>query len=323
MTLAVASMMTAAVSSFPLMFAARIIAGLAAGIAMAGALAAVGRAWPSPDERNKKAAFVIEALAGGPGLMPPLLRLIAAPTNWHMAILVYAGIVGLIGVLALLGLPALEGTPRAGGTSLRSRFGESVRVFTLPVVGTLIFLRVLIWTGRNAIFVYLAGFFVAEYPGKEAWIGPVFAILSLGGLMIGSLTLGLAYSRLGGPLRVLVVSGLVFTASGVAFVWITPAPLVTSAFLLVWGFVGGLCFPAIINLLYAYSGRHQGAVIFTDSALQQTAAIAGAALGGLALTLTVGFVGWQVFVTLVSVATLLPLALVVRSVRADVAAVAA
>ena len=321
-TLAVATLITGSTLSFPVMFAARIIAGFAAGIAMAGALAALGRAWPDAKDRNMKTGLVVGSFAGGPGVVAPVMRLIAGPTSWQTAMLAFGILLAIIAMLVLIALPKLEGLPARDGKSLAGRYSESARVLLLPGIRPLLALRMLVWMAIGVSMFYLPAFFIGAYPGKEAWIGPVYAVVSLGGFMMGSIVNGLLISRVRGPVSILWPAGLLLPLGGIAFAWITPAPVVTTILFVAWAFVIGLHIPNCVSLLYVFAGRQQSSAVFADGAFQQIAALIGTVLGGLAIALAPGFVGWQTLVALISVASLLPLVLVVRQGRA-VAAVEA
>ena len=317
--LAVSTFVTGLGVSFAVMFAARLVAGLAAGIAMAGAYAAMGRAWPDADERNKKMGFLVAALSGGPGVLAPVMRLIAEPTSWQVATIVFAIFVGLIALLVLVALPRLEGSSTGEGASLSAQMSTSVKVILLPGIRPLLAIRMLVWMAAGISLFYFPAFFIGEYPGKEAWLGPAYAFISLGGFMAGSLANVVLLSRVKGPVNILWPAGLVFPLGAIAFAFITPYPAITIAIFVVWAFVFGLSIPNCINLLYVFAANKQGAAVFTDGAFQQVAALMGTTLGGLAIALAPEFFGWKLLIAFIGLATLIPLVLVVRQAKVSAA----
>ena len=315
-TLALSTLLTASTLSFAVMFAARLSAGLAAGTAMAGAYAAMGRAWPDADERDRRMGFLVAALFGGTGILAPVLRLIAEPTSWQTATFVFAIFVGLIAILVLVALPALEGMPADKGVTLLAQLAGSAGTILLPGIRPVIALRMLVWMATGVSLYYLPAFFIGEYPGKEAWIGPLYAAGSLAGLMAGSLANVALLPRVRGPASILWVAGLLMPLGGVAFAWLTPNPSVTTIIFVAWGFLIGLHIPNCISLLYVFAGRQQSSAVFADGAFQQVAAVMGATLGGLAIATAPGFVGWQMLLAFICVASLVPLVFVMRQARA-------
>jgi predicted MFS family arabinose efflux permease len=317
--LAVSTFVTGLGMSFAVMFAARVVAGLAAGIAMAGAYAAMGRAWPEADERNKKMGFLVAALSGGPGVLAPIMRLVAEPTSWQVATIAFAIFVGLIALLVLVALPRLEGSPSGKEATLSAQMFASVKVVLLPGIRPLLTIRMLVWMAAGISLFYFPAFFIGEYPGNEAWLGLVYTLVSLGGFMAGSLINVVLLSRVKGPINILWPAGLFFPLGTIAFAFITPNPAITTAIFVVWGFTFGLHITNCINLLYVFAGEKQSSAVFTDGAFQQVAALMGTTLGGLAIAIAPEFLGWKLLIAFIGLATLIPLILVVRQAKLSTA----
>ena len=167
----------------------------------------------------------------------------------------------------------------------------------------------------TATFVFMAGFFESEFAGSDKWIGPSFAAASLG-FMISAFSTGRVLRATGGPANATYI-GLISTAVvATLFAWVTISPLVSTALIFLFGMSAGVFFNGLVSLLYEYSGDRQSTTVFMDGALGPAGGAIGAALGGLAVGATVGYDGWKIYTTVISLGMLVPLMLLMRSVRA-------
>jgi len=306
------SILTGLVPSFAALLVIRFIAGIGGGMVAAGCVAALGRAWQDAGVRARRQGFVIGALAGGPGLVAPILRLVAEAENWEFAQIAAGGFLGVAAFVCWLALPAMPGRQDSAVLPLRERLLAATRVPRLPIVGPVLLLRMMASMAIGCTIAYLAGFVVAKYVDAEDWIGPIFAG-GPSGFMLAGVFSGWLMPRLGGPLSACQLMVLIQLAAMAMFAWVTPAPAFTVAIGVVHGFGFGLYMNALVGMLYEYSGRDQSAAMFLDGAASQMGAVVGVALGGVAVVAAASFLGYQVFVTAASAAMLVPLVFARRS----------
>lgn len=313
--ISVTSFLTGLILSYPAMFVFRIMSGAAVGVIVSGALAAVGRAWQAPEVRATRSGFVIGAVAAAPGLLTPLFRLIAAFSNWQMAVVGFGILPGLTALLIFVALPELPGEADSGRISLPERLGEAGRAVLLPIVRHALVLRFLTWGVVYVTVVFLAANLGAEYPGQSAWIGPLYAAGSAG-FATGAVASGFIIVRIGGPARGTPFVGLLFPLLMAVYAWLTPFPLVTTVVFGVFMFIVGLYTALIVSYLQSYGGERQSSIMFAYGAITGASNILATLIGGLLIDAS-GFSGFQVFLTLGAALSLAPLTLLLLSVRRD------
>ena len=82
----ITSVLTGLVPWFAGLVIVRFAAGIAAGVLIPGCFAALGRTWQVSADRAKRQGFIIAAFVGGPGLLAPILRLVAnGADDWRIA----------------------------------------------------------------------------------------------------------------------------------------------------------------------------------------------------------------------------------------------
>lgn len=309
----VMSLLTAISPSFGVMLPIRIVAGIAGGPVFAGAIAAVGRAWPDPGARRARQGFIIGAAAGGPGILAPLLRVIGKDGNWELSMAVFGIFCLGVALAVFIGLPKLAGKPDPSA-SVRREFLNAATVIFMPVIGLALGLRVVGNMIMVGTFVFMAGFYDFEFVGSDAWIGPAFAAASAG-FMVSAFTFGRTLRATGGPANATYI-GLIATAGvAVMFAWVTVSPALSTAIMFLFGVAAGVFFNGLVALLYEYSGDRQATTVFMDGALGPAGGAIGAALGGIAVGAATGYEGWKIYTTAISLGMLLPLLLLMRSVR--------
>lgn len=311
--LAVTGVITAAVPSFWMMFPARAVAGASGGLLAGGSLAAIGRAWPDAEERQVKQGFVVGALAGGPAFMTPPLRVLGEATSWEVAVLAHSGFFLSVAITGWLFLPRLTGNIDTEVT-LRQTFSQSVGVVTMPRVGMPLTLRLVSQILLPVFSVFLAGFLASEYLDGEDWIGPAFGLLAIG-FMLASFGSGRVTKAVGGPVNTVTINTFTVIAAALAIAWITPHPLVTSIFMLIFGTFIGLYFNGVVTLIFEGAGERQGTAMFVDGALVPVGGMIGSVLGGVALAVGTDYEGWKVLVTALSFGMVVALVAALRVVR--------
>ncbi len=304
---------TAVVDDFAVMVPVRIVSGLAGGPVFAGAIAAVGRAWPDPVVRRTRQGFVIGAAAGGPGIMTPILRLVGSDGNWERGLFVFGVFCLVAAALVFIALPKLGGT-QDDGAGIRGQLSGLAGVFVMPIVGSALLMRVVANAMMIGTFVFTAGFYNHEYPGSDDWIGPAFAAAAVG-FMISAFLSARVTKALGGPANATVVGTIAMTIAISCYVWITVSPAVSTVLFLLFGMVVGIFFNGLVSLIYEHSGKQQSTAVFLDGALGPIGATLGAALGGLALGFGSGYEGWKIYSTIGAAILLLPMLDLMRRIR--------
>jgi predicted MFS family arabinose efflux permease len=312
--LGVTSVLTGVIPWFGGLLFVRFLAGIAAVLVVAGPMAALGRAWPDPGARAKRQGFVMAAFAGGAGVTVPVLRVAAGVSSWQTALIGAGAVMGAVAIAGWALLPVMPGDRESAVLSVRERLGAMTRVPRMPVVGPVLILASMALASMACVLAYIAGFADDAYPNAGIWIGPMFTGFSAG-FALGAALGGVLLNRLGGPIRVSTLGVLLQLAIVALFMWVTPSPAFTLTMLLIWGTLTGIYQNGNLSLLYEYSGDEQSTVMFTDRAARQLAGMVGLAVCGVAVDAFAGFVGWQVFITALSVMMLLPLAFVWRAVR--------
>jgi len=304
--LAVSSILSGLVTSFAALMVLRLIAGMASGVVLASALTAVGRLWTDPRSRTVRTGLVIGAMAGGPGLLGPALRIFGSQFDWHSVLILYGILAAASATFAALALPGLAGAP--GTVRYGKLMAEAARGVVLPVVREALLLRLLLQALFGVVFGYLAAFFIHLYPGRTDLLPPMFFVGPLG-FMLAAFAGGKVLGRIGVARGSAMMVAL--NAAGLfAFAWIEMSPFLTGALFFIYGATIGIAQTGITSLLYQHSGNRQGPVIFVNGALGPGGSMLGNAAGGAAILLTNGFLGWQILVTVAVSLTLVPAVLV-------------
>jgi len=316
--LGAASIFTGLVPWFGVLLAVRFGAGAAAGVVAAGCVAALGRVWVDPEVRARRQGFVVAAIAGGPGAIAPILRVVAAAYSWEAA-LVAAG-VAMIGVaaLGLFVFPVMPGDQEGLVISARERLEAATAVPRMPVIGPVLLMRMMGLASTSCAVAYVAKFTTGTYTDGDAWIGPLFAGTAAG-FAASAMLSGVVIPRIGGPMRAATVGVSAQLAVASLFLWVTPTPVFTFLMFTGWGFISGFYFNSLITLLYEHSGTRQSAVMFVDGASWQIGGVIGVAAGGLAVAATTGLVGFQIALTVIPALVLLPVPFAWRAVRRQAA----
>lgn len=308
---AVTSIVSSGIDDFALLLPIRLITGTAAGIVLAATLAAVARAWPDPKTRVVRTGMVIGAMAMGPGILAPSLRGVAALADWQTGLVVYGLVTAGVAVFVAFGLPSLPGTP--SDFSYRDRLAEAGRAVVMPVIRSVLVMRIVSQVMFGALFAFLAAFFLDLYPGKDGWIAPMFFVGPVG-FMLAAFVGGPTMARVG-VIQATVWTTVFTSVAMIGFVWLTPTPYVSAFFFFMYGLLTGVAQTGMAALIYQHSGTREGAAIFVNSALGPGGSMIGALLAGIALVVASGYGGYQSLMTAVSIAMALTAVALFMSTR--------
>ncbi|MAG34895.1 MAG: hypothetical protein CL878_01375 [Dehalococcoidia bacterium] len=291
--LAAASVLSGLLSAFLALLVVRFLAGMAGGLIAASVLTGVGRAWTDQALRATHTGYVLGAVAIAIGVLAPLLRLLGSMTTWRLAPIVFGVGAGLVALLIGLAAPPLPGVP--GAVAYRARLAAAVQATTLPLVRSVLGLRLVAQAVFGLAVGFVAAFFVHLYPGQEAWIAPLFFVLPLG-MSVAAIGGGRLLAGLSAG-RPLLVATVVAAASLLVFTWLRSAPVVTAAAFCLYGVAFGFLATGVPPLLYEQSGRQRDSVLFLSVSLRPAGSMLGTALGGAAIIIGPGYLGWQVLLT--------------------------
>jgi predicted MFS family arabinose efflux permease len=254
--------------AFPVLLAARVLGGFAASAYLPAAGAAAAAA-VAPDRRGRALGAVLGAGSAAMVLGAPAGVLLAGLSSWRAAF----GLVAVLAAVTVGGL--LRGGAGAGGTVGTSR-GPALRP---PVVATLA-VTVLVTTGSNAVFAYLAAVLPAAGP---AGLASVIAAFGVGGLA-GSWWGGGAVDRWGGRVvarRALAALVGVFAVLPLA----APTPVGGLAVTVTWGAAVWAFVAAQQHRLIVDPGAAPALLALHSAAIHAGFAI-GALAGGLVVDAT-------------------------------------
>ena len=309
----IATFATAVTPSFWGVMVTRVFAGLGAGMLVSSAIGSVARAWEDPAGRAKRLGLVVAAIAGGPGLWAPLIRLIADATSWQFGVAFYGILSVATGLLAWGLLPGLEGAAPVY-VALRDRIKTSLGLLRYPVLGPVFLARAIMAMSVGVIFTFIAPFSEHFYPGSDKWIGPMIAAISLG-FMVMALASGLVISKLGGPMKAAVISIIAMALFNSLLAWITPDPVVTTIWLILWGATAAVVITSTQDLMFTHSGEHQTSAVFMSGSIGPLGNVFGVIIAGIAFDAVADLSAFRWFLTIVGIAAILPTLLAARQAR--------
>ncbi|MBI3966976.1 MAG: MFS transporter [Chloroflexi bacterium] len=260
----------------PSLFAARLVAGVAAAAAMPTTMTTVGDLFAGIQRARAlgwvNSGFSIASLVG-----LPLIALAAGLVNWRLAFV----IVGVC--LLLLEFPVVrmlrhvhaskgDSGPRVGYAGLLRSPG------TLALLGANVSERVLF----GAVTTYLPALLVERYSISISAVAPLLSVIA-----IGSLAGNLVGGRLSGRLRTVHLFGIcqllaavcaAFVFFGVPYLWLTA--LLAAAL----GCANAASRPTYLALVMAISGKARGTMIGMFSLTNHLGLTLGAMLGGFTIS---------------------------------------
>jgi predicted MFS family arabinose efflux permease len=309
--LGVTGLLTSIVPSFWMLFPIRAFAGVAGGIAWGGSMAAVGRVWVEPNVRRSRQGFVVGALAGGPAILTPALRLIGENYSWEVAVAVHA-VLYLFGCLLFwIMMPRLYGSD-GGSQPIKEIYRQAASLVFSRTIGTPLSLRLVSMILMNVASVFLAGFLVFEYENGAVWIGMSFAALA-SGFMLASFASGRVMDIFGSTQTSLGFSAVFVIAAVMGIAWISPSPAFTAAMYLGFGLSVGVFFNSIVSAVAEAAGDKRAIALFFDGAFGPIGGMIGSALAGTAIALSGSYEGWKILLTILVFVILVPLVPVLRS----------
>lgn len=307
------TVLTAITPSFWLVMGTRFCAGVGAGSVMAAGMGAVGRGWPDPNQRVKRIGLVLAASAGGPGFWAPILR-ISDQSSWQTGVLTYAIASIAVGVLAWIALPGFAGQPQPSVT-IKARIKSALALLRYPVLGHVYLSRAISTAMIGTIFGFIAAFNVHFYPSSDEWTGPMIAAAAAG-FMVMALSSGVAIRASGGAARALLLFTVVMVADTTLLAWVTPDPLVTTAWLVIWGASAAVVMSSSQELLFRHSGENQTPAVFMTGVIGPLGNVIGVIIGGIAFDASADLAPFRWYITIVGLAIIPPTILAVREANA-------
>ncbi|MCG3039791.1 MFS transporter [Streptomyces sp. S1A] len=274
----------AVTSSFPVLFATRVVAALANAGFLAVALTAAAALVP-PERKGRALAVLLSGttlatIAGVPGgsALGTLLGWRAA--FWAVAVLCLPAALGV-----LTGVPAGRGREEAaGGPALRAEFAQLTRV---PLLRAML-LGALVNAATFAGFTFLAPV-VTGPAGLGAWWVPLALMLFGAGSFAGVTVAGRLADRHPGP--VLAVGGPLLLLGWPALALLADRPAVLLALVFVQGALSfALGATLITRVLYEAAAAPTLAGAYATAALN-TGAVAGPLIAAATLTTAAGVLG--------------------------------
>ncbi|MGY1454803.1 Cmx/CmrA family chloramphenicol efflux MFS transporter [Streptomyces sp. SS8] len=284
LTFAAAHAVGAVTSSFPVLFATRVVAALANAGFLAVALTAAAALVP-PERKGRALAVLLSGttlatIAGVPGgsALGTLLGWRAA--FWAVAVLCLPAALGV-----LTGVPAGRGREEAaGGPALRAEFAQLTRV---PLLRAML-LGALVNAATFAGFTFLAPV-VTGPAGLGAWWVPLALMLFGAGSFAGVTVAGRLADRHPGP--VLAVGGPLLLLGWPALALLAERPAVLLALVFVQGALSfALGATLITRVLYEAAAAPTLAGAYATAALN-TGAVAGPLIAAATLTTAAGVLG--------------------------------
>ncbi len=264
------NMATMLAPSLVILLAARLLAGVGAGLysplAASSAIDVV-----DASQRGQALAMVLTGLSVGTALGVPFGLLVEDSFGWRWTI----GLIVLLGLVAATGVAGrVGGFPTVPVIAWRDRLTALRAPFTIATLG------VTLWTGIASLGLYT---YLAEVAAARSMATFTHIFIWLWGLggMVGALLIGRVIDRHLPPGRatliVLVLLGLGFVLVG----WGSPATAAIGCFL--WGLAGWASVAPQQHALVSHDTTHATAAIAWNSSINYLGSAIGAALGSVAL----------------------------------------
>lgn len=261
---------TMAAPSLTVLLAARLLAGVGAGL-YSPLAASSAAAMAEPGRRGRALGAVLAGLSMGTALGVPVGLMVENRFGWRWTI----GLIVGLGMMAAIGVASEGRFPAPPVVPWRSRLTALRRPFILATLG------VTLWTavGSLGLYTYLAETAAARGLGNFT---PVF-IWSWGlGGMAGALMIGRVTDQYLAPARAVLIL-LVLLVIGFALVGHAPLAGVCAGCFL-WGAAGWASVAPQQHALVSYDPEHATASIAWNSSVNYLGGAIGAAGGSLALS---------------------------------------
>ncbi len=297
-----ASIAAAFVTNFPMLIAARFIAGLFGAFGPASTMAAVGDLVP-PERRGSAMGYLnlgfgLAAVAG-----VPVVGLVAGTLGWRAAFATTGLVLFALAVLLQTRFP--NPPPSSSTTGLRSTYAA---VFTVPGLFNVLAANLLERAIFNAAALYLPSLLMLSYGLNPASVAPGLAVVALG--TIAGNTLGGWLGDRFPKAAIFVVAQVTAAAVGGLMFGFTPGLALSVVAGGLFGLTNAASRPAFLALGSELSPRYRGALLGVLSLSNQGGAVIGSGLGGLVLGVA-SYTGLAVMTLLggtVAAAMALPLA---------------
>jgi DHA1 family inner membrane transport protein len=306
----VATIASALLPNFGLVFAARFVSGLPHG-AYFGIASLVAASLMGPGQRGRGIALVLSGLTISNVIGVPLITFLGQATNWRVAYLAVAAIFALTFVAVAVVVPNQGGDP---GATMR----RELRAFKRSQVWLALAIGAIGFGGFFAVYTYIAPI-VTEVAGQSERFVPVILVVFGLGMTIGNLLGGrLADSHV---MRTLFwcFAAVIISLVGFALTAHTVVGLVVFGFLV--GASAAALSPAIQTRLMDVAGDSQTMAAAVNHSSLNLGNSLGALLGGVVIAAGFGYlssvwVGLGLAVLGVAVATASALLQRVRPLRA-------
>jgi predicted MFS family arabinose efflux permease len=277
---ALADAVTAFSPSYPLTFLARVLAGVMGG-ALWSMLAGYAARMVPAARRGRAVAIVLAGITVALSAGVPAGTALASAFGWRASFALLAAVALLLVPWVLWKVPAFPGEAAAGRPSLR-------HVASLPAIRTVLVITLLVLTGHQEMYTYIALLAGRSGLGDASLVLLVFGVATVGGIWVA----GVVADR---HLRQAVLLALAVIAAAMVTLGLDAREhwaLLTAVAL--WGIAfGGL--PALLQTaLIRASGPTSADVATSMQTTVYNAGIAGGSLiGGLLLdSLGIGFLPW-------------------------------
>ncbi|MBV8927187.1 MAG: MFS transporter [Bradyrhizobium sp.] len=262
---------TMAAPSLAVLLAARLMAGIGAGL-YSPLAAASAAGMVDAGRRGRALATVLAGLSIGTALGVPLGLLVEHRFGWRWTIC----LIVLLGLAAAAGVASrrADGSPTMPAVAWRERLVALRAPFTFATLG------VTLCTGIASLGLYTYLAEVAAARGAAACTDAFIWSWGLGG-MVGALLIGRVIDRYLPPARATL---LLLVLLGVGFVlvgWGSPAAVGVGCFL--WGLAGWASVAPQQHALVSHTPAHATALIAWNSSINYLGSAVGAALGSVAL----------------------------------------
>lgn len=268
------NLITEAAPSLGVLLAARLVAGIGAGLY--SPLASVSAANMVPaQQRGQALGMVLAGLSMGTAFGVPVGLVVEDYFSWRCTI----GLIVLLGLLAMVGVAGrTEGFPATPVIAWPERLRALAGRFTLATLG------VTLCTGIASLGLYT---YLAEIASGRKMAGFTHGFIWLWGLggMVGALLIGRMIDRYLPPWRA-TIAAIFLMAFGFGLVGWGPFIAVAMGCFL-WGVAGWASVTPQQHALVTHNGKHAAASIAWNSSANYLGSAIGAALGSLALGLHV------------------------------------
>lgn len=265
------NVMTMLAPSLSILFAARVLAGIGAGL-YSPLAAATAAGLVTENERGRALALVLAGLSIGTAFGVPLGLLVEDRFGWRWTI----GLIVMAGLVAAAGVMFGERLPPTTTVLWRERIAALRSPFTLSTLGV----TSLTGIASLGLYTYLAEIAVSR--GLNDIRQTLIWAWGLGG-MIGALLIGRIIDRYASPARALYGLLAVLAASFMLVAYGSSYAVVAGCFL--WGLAGWASVAPQQHALVSHGPTHATASIAWNSSVNYMGGAIGAVLGSTALNL--------------------------------------